>query len=228
MPYLGWSFDRARTAFNRFVFYKNCPPPSTCTAASELYVAVELVVHFLEELSVDWVLSQWAHFTVLISIFERLFVKWIALCYQTIACLSWMWRWCIIANSWMDQEPHAGSGTISKQVSLMSCDSVVDFDTVYVYYLYYFSFLTFPILFFSSFFSSYLSLTFQNMHLLRGHAGGCRRRPNLALVCLLWSPYGIGQTIYIFMLYFVLLCFPRVISAATDWMSAMLPHMVWP
>jgi len=44
----------------------------------------------------------------------------------------------------------------------------------------------------------------------------------------LWSPYVIGQTIYIFMLWFVLLFFPRLISAATDWMSAILPHMVWP
>ena len=39
---------------------------------------------------------------------------------------------------------------------------------------------------------------------------------------------------YIFILSFVLLLlssssfFPRLISAATDWMSAILPHMVWP
>jgi len=40
---------------------------------------------------------------------------------------------------------------------------------------------------------------------------------------------------YIFMLLFVLLFsysffffFPRLISAAADWMSAILPHMVWP
>ena len=48
---------------------------------------------------------------------------------------------------------------------------------------------------------------------------------------LLWSPYGIGQTIYIFMLWFVLLSsffIPRLISVAADWMSAILPHMVWP
>jgi len=45
----------------------------------------------------------------------------------------------------------------------------------------------------------------------------------------LWSPYVIGQTIYIFMLWFVLLSFfPRLISAAADWMSSILPHMVWP
>ena len=39
-----------------------------------------------------------------------------------------------------------------------------------------------------------------------------------------------GQTIYIFMLWFVLSSsfFPRLISAAADWMSAILPHMVWP
>jgi len=36
---------------------------------------------------------------------------------------------------------------------------------------------------------------------------------------------------YIFMLWFVLLLssfFPRLISAAADWMSAILPNMVWP
>jgi len=48
----------------------------------------------------------------------------------------------------------------------------------------------------------------------------------------LWSPYGIGRQ-YIFSccgLFFFLLSFffPRLISAAADWMSAILPHMVWP
>jgi len=36
---------------------------------------------------------------------------------------------------------------------------------------------------------------------------------------------------YIFILSFVLLLssfFPRLMSAAADWMSAILPHMVWP
>ena len=37
---------------------------------------------------------------------------------------------------------------------------------------------------------------------------------------------------YIFMLWFVLLLlllfFPRLISAVGDWMSTILPHMVWP
>jgi len=45
------------------------------------------------------------------------------------------------------------------------------------------------------------------------------------------------ETIYIFRLWFVLLLlllllllsfFSRLISAAADWMSAILPHMVWP
>jgi len=39
------------------------------------------------------------------------------------------------------------------------------------------------------------------------------------------------ETIYIFMLWFVLvllLFFRRLISSAADWMSAILPHMVWP
>jgi len=35
---------------------------------------------------------------------------------------------------------------------------------------------------------------------------------------------------YIFALWFLLssICFPRLISAVADWMSAILPHMVWP
>ena len=50
-------------------------------------------------------------------------------------------------------------------------------------------------------------------------------------LCLLWSPYGIGQTIIFSCccLFFLLSSFfPRLISAAADWMSAILPHMVWP
>jgi len=46
---------------------------------------------------------------------------------------------------------------------------------------------------------------------------------------LLWSPYGIGQTIFI--LWFVSIFFfffPRLISAAAHWMYTILPHMVWP
>ena len=45
----------------------------------------------------------------------------------------------------------------------------------------------------------------------------------------LWSPYGIGQTIIFLPCgLFFLSFFPRLISAATDWMPAILPHMVWP
>jgi len=48
---------------------------------------------------------------------------------------------------------------------------------------------------------------------------------------LLWSPYVIGQTIIFLPCGFCLLSsflFPRLISAVGDWMSAILPHMVWP
>ena len=48
-------------------------------------------------------------------------------------------------------------------------------------------------------------------------------------VYFLWSPYGIGQAIIFSSCHlFFLLSFPRLISAAADRMSAMLPHMVWP
>ena len=50
----------------------------------------------------------------------------------------------------------------------------------------------------------------------------------LSIMVALWN----RADRYIFMLWFVLLLllflFPRLISAAADWMSAILPHMVWP
>jgi len=49
---------------------------------------------------------------------------------------------------------------------------------------------------------------------------------------LLWSPYVIGQTIIFsscgFFFFFLSIFFPRLISAVGDWMSNILPHMVWP
>ena len=48
----------------------------------------------------------------------------------------------------------------------------------------------------------------------------------------LWSSYVIGQTIIFscccLFFFFFFFFFPRLISAAADWMSAILPHMVWP
>jgi len=48
-------------------------------------------------------------------------------------------------------------------------------------------------------------------------------------ICL-WSPYVIGQTIIFLPCDFYLssFFFPHLISAAVDWMSTILPHMVWP
>ena len=51
---------------------------------------------------------------------------------------------------------------------------------------------------------------------------------------ILWPPYVIGGPLYfcpvisIFLSFFFLLFFPRLISAATDRMSAILLHMAWP
>ena len=49
---------------------------------------------------------------------------------------------------------------------------------------------------------------------------------------LLWPTYVIGQAIIFLPCGFYLLlssiCFPRLISAAADWMSTILPHTVWP
>jgi len=45
----------------------------------------------------------------------------------------------------------------------------------------------------------------------------------------LWLPYVIGQAIIFSSCgFFFLLFFPRLISAVTDWMSTILPHMTWP
>ena len=58
------------------------------------------------------------------------------------------------------------------------------------------------------------------------------RQPNCGDILYLWSPYGIGQTIIFsscfFPLSFFFLFFPRLISAAGDWMFTILWHMVWP
>jgi len=55
--------------------------------------------------------------------------------------------------------------------------------------------------------------------------------PLFFFACL-WPPYGIGQAIiflpYGFFLLLRLSFFPRLISAATDWMPTILLHMVWP
>jgi len=52
---------------------------------------------------------------------------------------------------------------------------------------------------------------------------------NDTLTGLLWSPYEIEQTIIFSSCFFFLLSFcPRLISAVRDWMSTILPHMVWP
>jgi len=48
---------------------------------------------------------------------------------------------------------------------------------------------------------------------------------------LLWPPYIIGQAIIFLPCGFFLsffFFFPRLISATVDWMSSILPHMVWP
>jgi len=67
-------------------------------------------------------------------------------------------------------------------------------------------------------------------HLQQGHLSLITARPPLLMNAYLWSPYVIGQAIYIFILLFVLLLFffPRLISAVADWMSTILRHMVWP
>ena len=56
----------------------------------------------------------------------------------------------------------------------------------------------------------------------------CRMRAYIFSSCL-WSPCVIGQTI-IFLTcdFYLVLFFPRLISAAADWMSTILLHTAWP
>jgi len=54
---------------------------------------------------------------------------------------------------------------------------------------------------------------------------------SVLIYAMLWSPYGIGQTIIFLPCRFFFLSsffFPRLISAVGDWMFAILPHTVWP
>jgi len=60
----------------------------------------------------------------------------------------------------------------------------------------------------------------------------CTGRAVWSMTALLWSPYVIGQTIIfsscLFLSYSSSCFFPRLISAAGDWMFTILWHMVWP
>ena len=44
----------------------------------------------------------------------------------------------------------------------------------------------------------------------------------------LWPPYGTGQAIIFLSCGFFFYLFSRLFSAVADWMSTILPHMVWP
>jgi len=55
----------------------------------------------------------------------------------------------------------------------------------------------------------------------------------IKLDVILWSPYVIEQTIIFlpfdfYCLSFFFLFFPRLISVDVDWISTILPYMVWP
>ena len=57
----------------------------------------------------------------------------------------------------------------------------------------------------------------------------CYSRASQQSITVLWPPYVIGQAMYIFILRFLLsFFFSCLISAVGDWMSTILPHMVWP
>jgi len=71
------------------------------------------------------------------------------------------------------------------------------------------------------------------LHFCRpGHSAMCQRNAfYMTDVCDLFFMVALcnNETIYIFMLFLLLLLFfPRLISAVGDWMFTILPHMVWP
>jgi len=76
-------------------------------------------------------------------------------------------------------------------------------------------------------------LCFQIMH-IHSYSVWCLLMQSIVahfcLMFLLWPPYVIEQATYIFILWFLLLLsfFSHLISAVRDWMSTILPHMVWP
>ena len=60
----------------------------------------------------------------------------------------------------------------------------------------------------------------------------CTRKDTVSCHCFLWPHYGIGQAIIFlpcgfFLSFFCLSFFPRLISAAADRMSTIVPHVVW-
>jgi len=86
---------------------------------------------------------------------------------------------------------------------------------------------------FHSFFSLSLAATTPHEFIITGdfsiHLDNHADHLACQFLSLLWLPYGIGRP-YIFSCcgLFFFLFYPRLISAAADWMSAILPHMVWP
>ena len=52
----------------------------------------------------------------------------------------------------------------------------------------------------------------------------------IVVVLLLWPPIVIGRPLYFCTVipFYLSSFFPRLISAVGDWMSTILPHMVWP
>ena len=83
----------------------------------------------------------------------------------------------------------------------------------------------------STFDNLIILLHFRAVQSLTATPCGCLSKHNYLLTVLLWPPYIIGQTIIFLPCGFFLLSsifFPRLISAAADWMSTILPQMVWP
>jgi len=58
----------------------------------------------------------------------------------------------------------------------------------------------------------------------------CNNNHTCVIGLYLWPPYGIRQAIIFLTCDFFLsiFFFPRLISAVGDWMSTILPHLVWP
>jgi len=93
--------QRAPRIFGRAITLGIGPHSSYVLSLTTFFFIIDETLKMLCSYSMRFGLDSW-------FIFGRPFVKRFALCYQTVVCPSCqsvcVWRWCIVANGWMDQD----------------------------------------------------------------------------------------------------------------------------